>query len=962
MTTILRPDGTATGSLILRTNLETLSLQGTIPIGTVYLRTVWNSTTSTALASVVGDGTFIFPDPSIYPDGYPLEMGENTLTVTPYGAGDAPLDGDASAMVERVSPSTPYLSPTAVVLERMDGYVRVRARAPSEGSPSGFNVYASTRPGGTGVGYFKVNAQPVTALETETVQTPLVRTFATSVVPEGAVTIRTVVTLLNEAGETVGTVMEGDTEVGTGVTEVGFDATLSSVETVRYFQFSHDRNASRGPDVANTVYFAALGIAADEPLYYVVTATYYNTATGELYESPYSVEVVGYPTNIRGGSATLPSVSRSLILESMILDIYSADPSLALTPGSTIRDTFLDPMAAEVERCRFLLDFIYRSTDLDSLVAIDDPQGLGVSSNPETSSYKTALARALYLTNVTDVQAVIDGAFDRLGRRFGIPREPAKRAIGEVVWLTTEAPISTIVVPFGSRATGAGQEFRTTREVSLGSGQVAGSFDPSVNAYVIRAPIEATTPGAAGNLERGAVRGSGVYGLAVSNPASTYGGLDTQTNTQYAAAIRRAAAGVDTNTEAGYLRVAASVPGVYSSWVADSGSEMMFRNDTAPVDAWIRGTLPSEVTESFAFQYVEKRGVIFEVVGDPADGRFQSADPGLSVSNPIAEMLDYESMGLGLRNVNTGLYYNLTGVTFVRYDTIQLDMSLAQPPTTLTSLLVGDYRYAAAEDYQLQSQPVVDVYQVEGQVSGALDPSIFDLRRTRPGLTYGNSVDAEDALAFLETTDPEVVVPSGDLIAVTDELAVMRGTSLTFLVYLGADPYSLVVENFTSTVTYAGPGSAAPDYEIVYGDVRTPLAIRRTAASTILAGDTVRMAYLHRENFFVRYATDLAVQKAQELLAGEGGQSTSVLARGTYAVPVDIEMVVEFELGADRAAIGKAVQDQLAYLFQGTGLGGAIVESEVVRRAGDVPRVSAVPLPLTFFGRAERAPVMPSLG
>lgn len=956
MTTIFRPDGTATATLVMRTNTETVSLRGTAPPGTVYVEAVWNGVVSTTLVSLDGAGSFAFPDPETYPAGYPLEMGENSLTLTPYGAGAVPLDGPATATIERAIPSTVYAQPSGVELERRDGYVRVRARAP-EGATA-FYVYASTQPGGRGAGYFRVTAQPITVSETVTTETPFATTSATLPTPEGAATLRTLVTVLDEAGETIGTVLDADVEYPASVTELGYGGTLSSRVTEQLFHFDHDRNASRG-DAANTVFFAALTVDSTVPLYYVTTALYYDAATGEQYESPYSAEVSGTPTNIRGGAATLPSVSRSQILETMILDLYSADPSLNLSPGATVRDTFLDPAAGEAERCRFLLDFIYRSTDLDSLVAIDDPQGLGVSSNPETSSYKTALARALYLENVTDVQAVINGAFDRIGRRFGIPREPAKRAVGEVLWSTSEAPSGTLVIAFGSRVTGGSVEFRTTRDVSLSRSQLASAFDPSLNAYVIRAPVEATVPGAAGNLERGALRGSGVYRLAVTNPAPTFGGSDAQTNTEYAAAIRRGAAGPDVNTLGGYARLAAAVAGVYAAEVVDAGSPMMFRGDVAPVDVWVRGTIPTVVTEAFAFQYRERRGALFEVVGDPVDGRFRSADPTLSVGNPLAAMLDYQSLGLGLKNATTGQWYDLTGVAYPRFDTIQLDTAIAQPPTTLSDLVIGDYRYSEGEDYELASQPVLDVYEVEGEVTGTLDPSLFDLRRVSPGLTYGSTTEAGDRLMFRTTEDPAVIEPSGAPIAVTGELHLMRGESIEYLVYLGADPYTVVVQNTTATITYAGPGSTTPDYEFVYGDARTPLGLRRTSTSTIPSGGAVQVAYSHRENFSVRYSSDLAVQKAQESVSTAGGQSTSVLARGSYAVPVDLEMTVEFQAGGNRAAVARAIQDQISYPFQLKGLGGFMVESEIVRRvAGAHPEVVEVKVPLTFFGRADRAPVM----
>ena len=45
--------------------------------------------------------------------------------------------------------------------------------------------------------------------------------------------------------------------------------------------------------------------------------------------------------------------------------------------GSVVRDVIIDPLASEMERSRFLLDFSYRSSSFLGLLQIDDPLNEG---------------------------------------------------------------------------------------------------------------------------------------------------------------------------------------------------------------------------------------------------------------------------------------------------------------------------------------------------------------------------------------------------------------------------------------------------------------------------------------------------------------------------------------------------------------------------------------------------------
>lgn len=963
---IQSPDGTMVVETVFSTTSTTRFFSGTINSDTADIEVSIRGAAFSSDPSLVSFSTegWVVPNPTSYPNGLELFAGENVVEVR-----SVPLSGPPTAPVRATvllldSPISEALPPTSITVERYDNSVNVSAVGLTDPLVTGYNFYASANAGGGTTGYSKLNPQPINTPIRKEVVSPLFNLVSKNVAASAdPLYVRAILTQEDGNEVTLETDVDSAVPIPEDVSELQFDVAISSLSQVNYFQFLHNRRYNLS-SVPSTIPNGSFSVLADsEPLYYVVTAVFYNPVTGVEYESSYSAEVVANPISVRVSSTTLPSVSRQTILQAAVTSIHRADRDIAVQPGSVTRDTFLDPFSTEAERIRFLLDFIYRASSFDTLLEIDDPSGSGVSIAPASSTYKIALAKALYLSNVALVQGVIDGAFDKLAANVGVTRTAGERSIGELRFYTATAPTATRQILLGTLLPGpSGTQFRTTRAAEINVGRLASYFNPSTGLYSVIVPAQAVTPGENTNVGPRQIQSGAPFGLSVVNDAAFFGGTNSQSNAALAAEARGALSAVDTGTTQGYYQTAASVAGVIQAQVVEAGNPLMMR-DFDPtsgrhlggkVDIWAQGQRLSSVTDTFAFSFVRKRDVQFVVVGDPGAYQFQALDPDLSPANPLAEMLDYASIGLGLRNATTGVSYNLTGVTIVNYRTIRLSLDVPQPwvPPTLTDVILGDYRYRTGEKFVLPRQPVEAITSVVGESTGTLDTSLYLLVHPNSPLALGRSTQAGDYLQITGPSDPNAP-PTGDILTVTNEAHVIVGSYVEYVQRLGADSLTVVVTNTDGTVTYESPfTSSAPDYTIIEGDQTNPLGIRRTSTSAISDGENVLISYRYDENFTVTYTTNLVTSALQNQIDITKHACADVLGKGAIPVPVDLTATILLRKGFQQPEVDTAIRTNLGILISRLRQGQPLRRSDVVRVLDSTRGVSFVVLPLTKMVRA----------
>ena len=975
--TITGPDGVGRTELVFTTNTGYRFLSGTVSSTTAV--DVQVSVNGAAFTDdpdlVVFDGVrWQVPNPASYPTGLYLTPGVNTVAVRSVAVSGA-VSGTATATINYVpslSASTP--SPTNVSVMRRDRSVVIFAEPTSStvGTLVGVNIYTADAAGGGTTGYTRVNVNTVTTGEVVEETDPVgsaEHEYLVDTLPGGGPAADPLYSVVvGQQQDANGNVLSDDFGESFLVPETAVrlrtSVSVVSVRTYTTYSFEHSRTAST-TSTPSTVYVSTFANLDDAvPLYYVVTGVYYSETTQTETESPFSAEVAGNPLRVTAQVGVFPVVSRQTIVRETIASILRTNPQVRVDPGSVLRDTFIDPFANEAERLRFVVDFLHRAQSFAALIAIDDPTGSGTSIAVGSSNYKSALKAAFRLNSDTETQDVIDRSFEALASNFGVFRRAGRAARGEVTFYTSVRPTESVFIPVGSTVSAGSVSFAVVQSASISLAQIASYYDPASRRYSVTVAVQASTGGATGNVAAGQVRRvvSGPTALSATNASAMFGGTDSDTNSELAVRARNALASVDSGTKQGYLQTAADVAGVLRANVVGAGDALMMRDMYdgthigGKVDVWVQGAAASTVTDVFSFEYEVARDVHFEVVGDVADLTFRAVDPNLSETTPIVQLIDAPTVGYSFRNATTGLEFDLTGAVIVRYDTVRLDNTIAQPPVTLTDVVLGDYRWAKGNDYVFRRQPVTAVASVVGTFSGTLSTDTYALYHPDDPLLLGGSTLASD---FLRIT-PTGGIPSGGVVAITDESHVMVGEYTEYLDSLGVDVLTIVVTDLAGTTIYATTGDPAGfyDYAVVPGSTTTPTAIVRVPSGRITDGETVLVSYQHGENFTVTYTVDQVPNQVQTALDVRRHVTADVIAKAAVPWSVNITLTVILAQGAQRSRVDTVLQNTIASLFDGLRLGDPLRQSDVISVVESVSGVSYVVVPLTQMAVASGSTIL----
>ena len=976
------PDEVARSTFVFSTTIGSRFFSGTMDASTVDMEvSVRGGAFTSDPDLVVFEGTtWLVPNPAVYPDGLELVSGLNRIqirAITTTGAVSTPATIDLT-LVQEGDVGVVVQSPTNISIKQYNDQVEIAVEGIDDDNVRGYNFYASTEPGGGTSGYLRVNLYTIsdgTTIEELSVLGDV--TVDANVAMSGGEPAADplYVRLRGDQVDSFDAILQDDftqdIAVSETVTKVRTTITVESVRQITSYSFKHSRTAGQN-SAPPTISIGAFAATPDtDPLYYVVTAIYYDSTTLVEVESPFSAEVVGHPIRVVANIGTFPIAGRQQIARDVITSIFRSNPQVRVDPGSVLRDTVIDPFSSEAERIRFLVDFLHRAQTFQGLLQIDDPQNTGTSDNPVTSSYKQALKKALFLSSDSAVQAVVDRAFDNIASRYGVFRRSGKFARSEVMFYTANRPTKSYSIALGTTVAAGAVNFSTTKAVEISLSHLASYFNPTSKRYFVRAPVRAAAVGTSGNVGAGQIRKigtTGLSGLQVTNEAAAFGGLDLETNRGLAERAQNALASVDSGTVRGYLQTAADVPGVVKANVVAVGNDLMQRDlDVSgthrggKVDIWIQGESLAQVTDTFAFTFEIAKDIQFELIGDPADLEFRSVDSNLSSDNPILELLDNSSAGYAFRNATTGLSFDITDAEITAYNTVRLSTDVVQPTVTLTDVILGDYRRREGSRFILTRQPVHEIVSVTGTVSGELESDAYALYHPESPLEDGRSQLAGDYLLISGTTESNGdLLPSGDSIQVTDESHVVIGSYIEYLDNLGANFLTIVVKSEDGLTTYRGPNdpSGVSDYTIIDGGQTTAAGIKRVDGGDIASGETVLVSYEHDENFTVVYTTNLVVSVAQDAVDAKRHVTADVLVKEAFAVPIDISATVVLKKGAEQSTVDQAIRTNLENYFAALRLGDPVRQSDVIAVIENTMDVSYVVVPVTKLVRAEGAAVI----
>jgi len=620
------PDNSGTTTnLVVTTNLFALTFTGSVDSSTIDVQINVNG------AGFVSDPTlvqiilpnFTIPNPASYPAGLQLNLGTNVIQLRAID-----LNGGVSAIATitvTVVTTTNLLQvlspPTGVSLYRHANSVDINWSNESPFTPVGYNVYCSTGSGGTGSGYLKVNQDLIpysAAVTTDTTTTPIFTVsynFSNPNAPGyNSPNLQiTAVTLDPVTQELVDTKAVNYAPL-ISAANYQYTVTVTSLDQTTSFTFNHNRNASIGQGILNNDTFSV--VDPTDPLFYVVTAVYFDSTTGILQESRYSAELTGAPLPLNTQVRGIRIRDQSNVVQDYIGVIQQTNPTLSLIPGSTVREVHIEPFGNEIQKAYFLADFVSRSKSFPALLAIDDPNLTGTSIPVAQSQYKQNLMTALTVFDNSTVQTVIDSAFDSLAQNYGVTRPGPTPAQVLQTFYTTTKPTQDLIVTQGavvsSSSDSTAPTFVSQGQVTLVAANAQAYYNPVTARYEIQAQLIATSPGSAGNVPAGGLDtiNSGANGLSTINTTSADFGTDQGSNLEVAEIAMNALSSLDTGTAGGYQRVALATPGVLQVAIVLAGDPFMER-DYEPqlmkhiggkVDVYVKGENLRTVTESFAFQ------------------------------------------------------------------------------------------------------------------------------------------------------------------------------------------------------------------------------------------------------------------------------------------------------------------------------------------------------------------------
>ncbi len=388
--------GTTT-SLTITTNATRLVFTGEVDNNTVDIQIDVNGAGFTSNPALVDLSLpdFTVPNLTSFPDGIELELGQNTIRLRAQDiAGQFSPVSTITVMVmsvlEFADPSPP---PTGIKIQRNSISVQIEwsdfGLTDSALPVTGFNMYASTGPGGTESGYLRINKDMISVTSpTERIQevssvdevsfdidNPQPGSFfdlsqaASNLIVSSQIQDSVTNKVLQESSNNSFDVL--------GVGKIRLTISVDALTDTNFFSFVHDRNDGIGNGILNSDAFSV--VDPEDPLFYVMTTVSFDKATGQMLESRFSQEIAGKPipldTTVRG----IRIREQGTVVQDYITELQRAQPKLSLIPASTVREVHVEPFANEIQKAYFLMDFVHRAKSFAALLQIDHPNYTGES-------------------------------------------------------------------------------------------------------------------------------------------------------------------------------------------------------------------------------------------------------------------------------------------------------------------------------------------------------------------------------------------------------------------------------------------------------------------------------------------------------------------------------------------------------------------------------------------------------
>jgi len=698
---------------------------------------------------------------------------------------------------------------------------------------------------------------------------------------------------------------------------------------------------------------------SNDIIYYLIsTVRTFDNALNQLIESPYSQELEGQFLKYSTDYQTLPKRSRSDVLFSISKEMMVNNDQINVVPGSVIRD-ISDPVALEFEKMYVIQDFIFACSSLDTLLQFDDADGDGVSDSVSTSTRKRALASALGLRDISNLQLLIDEQFDKFGSNYNLTRKGTTYSIGSVVFYTEVRPTNDILIVDNTIVSTLANYDLNRRAVNfvikgtkiLSSDNPDIYYNPTTKRYEIQADIEAQIAGENGNVPAGSitVAQNVAPSVRVNNEVPTRYGNNRESNQEFSDRIKVAKFDYDSGTEGGYNSVSMDVTGVIQARVEIAGDPLMMRDYDATdnkhiggkVDIYIRGTRLMQMIDQVAFSYEYPTDTYGNKVGEPfyisdaSDFRLRCKNQSVNVDNPIVSVSK-------VRNITLGKDYSLANLQIIgEGNTILLEKNQQNTNIGLSTFDVVEvaYLYRSSNMLVLSQQPLESIVSVTTSGGSVIDTSKYELVKYEDPLMNGNSSIAKDAVKFYFNESDNIQ----EFVTVIDEEHDMLYDSPARLVLKGVNIKTIVI----TPVGGGDPYILDVDYSIDVGSDITYTYIELLYHSKIRHGDRVAVSYQASENFNVTFVANDLIRQVQIKIDEMKHACADTIAKQAIRNFADISFVVVRKTGTDinilKSRIVTAVSNQVSRLK----MGDTLTQSDVSSIVRTVEGVKDIRIPFT---------------
>jgi hypothetical protein len=508
------------------------------------------------------------------------------------------------------------LPPTGISTASYSNSIIVKWRSSSSSNIRGYNIYNSQTSGGGISGYIKLNdelIQIVAETSSETVS------YSENIVETNSVRTTTLV---------------------------------ENLEIISYYSFTH------------------FNLKENKEQFYVMTAV--NT-DGE--ESLYSNEISDTPIIIDISLVNINRRSKSDVNLAYLDSILSHNQKIDVKPATLTTDLFVDPAGIEFETAYILISYFNTASSFVTLKLFDDANVDRISDSVASFIPKQDLRRALgYNTDGSEdylVQIFIDSSFDRLAANAFTTRLGATKAKGRAIFYTTNPPTTDITIDAGeiiSTLTGQNSpatNFQTLSSITFVAKNKDLYFNKTQQRYELQVDIEAVDAGTNGNKTANTIINTKRTGWLVTNPFSTYGGKEKESNADLADRAILAFGPLDVGTLNGYERTMKNSLNVEDVIVIDAGDVLMQRDYDdvrnkhvfGKVDIYFQGEELEEFTEDIGFLYEEVQNETFSIIqlNTSLDNLLiESTNPLVTTLKPIFQVDQ-------IRNITNGYDYDIFG-------------------------------------------------------------------------------------------------------------------------------------------------------------------------------------------------------------------------------------------------------------------------------------------------------------